>query len=190
MGMENNTEVTENSYKPLEVPEVVPGVAPVDFPEISDFLKGMKIKGSLFGFQKEDVYEKMQQLNTLYQTRAQQMREQNRGQLKQMKKQQQEEIEDIRNKMQKELTDAQEQSARELAEARAQMEKELEETRAQMQQELAQAKEAAVREAQAQSKAEVEKCHRELALVQEEMDRLIERLTLLKNKVNTVAEEK
>ena len=46
-------------YTPLEVPEVVPGVTAVDFPEISDYLKNMKLKGSLFGFQKEDVYEKM-----------------------------------------------------------------------------------------------------------------------------------
>ena len=40
-------------YTPLEVPEVVPGVTAVDYPEISDFLKNMKLKGSLFGFQKK-----------------------------------------------------------------------------------------------------------------------------------------
>jgi len=157
-----------NTYKPLEVPEVVPGMAPVDFPEISDFLKGMRIKSGLFGFQKEDVYEKMQQLNSLYQTRIQQMREQNRGQLKQMKKQQQEELEEIRSKMRKDQEAAKEQ----------------------MEQELARAKEEALKEAKKQSEEEVARCHRELAMIQEEMDRLIERLTLLKNKVNTVAEEK
>ena len=177
--MSTETNINENLTKPLEVPEVVPGAAPVDFPEISDFLKGMKIKGSLFGFQKEDVYEKMQQLNGLYQTRVQQMREQTRGQLKQMKKQQQEEREDMRSRME-----------REKEEAKAQMEKELAETKARMEQELVSAKEKAVAEAKAQSAAEVEKCHRELALIREEMERLIERLMLLKNKVNTVAEEK
>ena len=65
-------------YTPLEVPEIVPGAPAVDFPEISDFLKSMKLKGSLFGFQKEDVYEKMQKLNSMYQTRAQQLRDQAR----------------------------------------------------------------------------------------------------------------
>lgn len=53
----------------------------------------------IFGFQKEDVYEKMQQLNKMYQSRAQQMRDQNRGQLKQMRKQQQEELEDMKARL-------------------------------------------------------------------------------------------
>ena len=199
--MSTGQNINENQYTPLEVPEVVPGVAPVDFPEISDFLKSMKIKGSLFGFQKEDVYEKMQQLNGLYQTRVQQMREQNRGQLKQMKKQQQEELEDIRCKMEREkeeakaqfdqeLAEAKTQLDKELAEAKAQFEQELAQSRAQMQQELEQAKAQAVLDAKAQSKEEVDKCHRELGLIREEMDRLIDRLMLLKNKVNTAAGEK
>ena len=89
-------------YTPLEVPEIVPGAPAVDFPEISDFLKSMKLKGSLFGFQKEDVYEKMQKLNSMYQTRAQQLRDQARGQLKQMKKQNQEEAEDLRRRLEQE----------------------------------------------------------------------------------------
>ena len=88
MEMEQRQETNEVQGRMLEVPEVVPGTASVDFPEIADFLRSMKMKSGLFGFQKEDVYEKMQQLNKMYQTRAQQMREQNRGQLKQMKKQQ------------------------------------------------------------------------------------------------------
>ena len=86
-------------YKPLEVPDVVPGSTSVDFREINDFLRNMKIRSGLFGFQKEDVYEKMQKLNSLYQARAQQMRDQARGQLKQMKKQQQEELEELRGRV-------------------------------------------------------------------------------------------
>ncbi len=188
--MSTEQNINENQSVLLEVPEVVPGVAPVDFPEISDFLKGMKIKGSLFGFQKEDVYEKMQELNGLYQTRVQQMREQNRGQLKQMKKQQQEELEDIRGKMERAKEEAKAQCDKELEEAKAQFEKELAEAKMQMQQEITRAKEQAVLDAKAQSKAEVEKCHRELELIQAEMDRLIERLLFLKNKITATAEEK
>ena len=86
MSAENNV----NESKPLEVPEVVPGAAAVEFPEINDFLSRMRIRSGLFGFQKEDVFAKMQELNTLYQNRLQQMRDQTRGQLKQMKKQYQE----------------------------------------------------------------------------------------------------
>ena len=80
--------------KPLEYPEIVQDTVEVEFPEITDFVRNMKLKSGIFGFQKEDVYEKMQQLNKMYQSRAQQMRDQNRGQLKQMRKQQQEELED------------------------------------------------------------------------------------------------
>ena len=78
MEMEQRQETSEVQGRMLEVPEVVPGTASVDFPEIADFLRSMKMKSGLFGFQKEDVYEKMQQLNKMYQIRAQQMREQNR----------------------------------------------------------------------------------------------------------------
>ena len=68
MSAENNV----NESKPLEVPEVVPGAAAVEFPEINDFLSRMRIRSGLFGFQKEDVFAKMQELNTLYQNRLQQ----------------------------------------------------------------------------------------------------------------------
>ena len=74
MSAENNV----NESKPLEVPEVVPGAAAVEFPEINDFLSRMRIRSGLFGFQKEDVFAKMQELNTLYQNRLQQMRDQTR----------------------------------------------------------------------------------------------------------------
>ena len=98
MSAENNV----NESKPLEVPEVVPGAAAVEFPEINDFLSRMRIRSGLFGFQKEDVFAKMQELNTLYQNRLQQMRDQTRGQLKQMKKQYQEEAEEFRVREQQE----------------------------------------------------------------------------------------
>lgn len=167
-GMETENKAQEGvlEYKPLEVPEVVPGSANVDFPEINDFLRNMRIRTGLFGFQKEDVYEKMQKLNSLYQARAQQMRDQARGQLKQMKKQQQEEIEDLRAELEKEKAEAEAQAEK----AKAQAEKELEELRA-------------------QAEEGKESRRRELELVREEIDRLIERLSVLKNKVSE-AEEK
>ena len=86
--VEVKSEVKSEEYTPLEMPDVVPGAASVDYPEINEFLQKMKIKTGLFGYQKEDVLEKMQQLNSMYMSRAQQMRDQSRGQLKQMKKQQ------------------------------------------------------------------------------------------------------
>ncbi|MCI8597485.1 MAG: hypothetical protein HFJ10_03440, partial [Lachnospiraceae bacterium] len=102
MSAENHTEEKEMEFQPLEVPEVPAGAVSTDFPEIGDFLENMKIKGSLFGFQKEDVFLKMQQLDTMYQHRVHQMREQTRGQIKQIKKQQQEEQEEIRKHLKKE----------------------------------------------------------------------------------------
>ena len=79
MDVENKTEVKPEEEKPeevklLEMPDVVSGTVPADYPEISEFLQKMKIKTGLFGYQKEDVLEKMQQLNSLYQNRVQQMR--------------------------------------------------------------------------------------------------------------------
>lgn len=38
-----------------------------EFPAVSEFLEKMQIKKSMFGYDKEDVYLKMQQLNRLYQ---------------------------------------------------------------------------------------------------------------------------
>ena len=101
MAEENTKEVKTEEHSALEMPEVVPGMAPIDYPEISEFLQKMKIKTGLFGYQKEDVLEKMQQLNSMYQSRAQQMRDQSRGQLKQMKKQQQDEVIEIRGHFEK-----------------------------------------------------------------------------------------
>ena len=107
MEMQEKEKQDSAEYTPLEVPEVVPGVTAVDYPEISDFLKNMKLKGSLFGFQKEDVFEKMQKLNSMYQARAQQMRDQARGQLGQVKKQHQEELEALKEQLEQEKADFQ-----------------------------------------------------------------------------------
>ena len=70
MDVENKTEVKPEEEKPeevklLEMPDVVSGTVPADYPEISEFLQKMKIKTGFFGYQKEDVLEKMQQLNSL-----------------------------------------------------------------------------------------------------------------------------
>ena len=59
--MEVKSEVKSGEYTPLEMPDVVPGPAPADYPEINEFLQNMKLKTGLFGYQKEDVLEKMQQ---------------------------------------------------------------------------------------------------------------------------------
>ena len=55
MGMQEKEKQNSAEHTLLEVPEVVPGVMAVDFPEINEFLQGMKLKGSLLGFQREDV---------------------------------------------------------------------------------------------------------------------------------------
>ena len=99
--------------KPLEYPEIEQDTVEVEFPEITDFVRNMKLKSGIFGFQKEDVYEKMQQLNKMYQSRAQQMRDQNRGQLKQMRKQQQEELEDMKARLAAERAEEQQKLAEE-----------------------------------------------------------------------------
>ena len=41
--------------KPLEYPEIVQDTIEVEFPEITDFVRNMKLKSGIFGFQKEDV---------------------------------------------------------------------------------------------------------------------------------------
>ena len=89
-------------YTPLEMPDTVPGANATDFPEINEFLKNMKLRGSMFGFQKEDVYEKMQKMNSMYQSRFQQLRDQLRGQLKQIRRQQQEELAGLKEGFEKE----------------------------------------------------------------------------------------
>ena len=134
----------KQSGKRLEYPEIVQDTVEVEFPEITDFVRNMKLKSGIFGFQKEDVYEKMQQLNKMYQSRAQQMRDQNRGQLKQMRRQQQEEIEDMKARLAAER--AQEQQK--LAEEREKQEAERAELQAQMEKERAELKEQAEKEQQ------------------------------------------
>ena len=59
-----------------------------------------------------------------------------------------------------------------------------------MQEELAEARISIRREQEAKNQEEREKHNRELVMIREEMERLIERMTLLRNKVDTVSEEK
>lgn len=184
MGTETITEgkVEEKrntEYRPLEVPEVVLNVPATDFPEITDFLKRMRLKNSMFGFQKEDVYAKMQQLNSLYETRIQQLREQTRGQLKQIKKQQQEDLEERNRK-------AQEEYRSELEEANR---RELEKYKQELEEANKREQEQYRRELEEKDREAAERHRRELAMVREEMDRLIERLTQLRNKMYSVSEE-
>ena len=167
MEMEQRQETSEVQGRMLEVPEVVPGTASVDFPEIADFLRSMKMKSGLFGFQKEDVYEKMQQLNKMYQTRAQQMRDQNRGQLKQLRKQQQEELEDMKARLSAEQKEAYDRMQEQIAAARVEIRREMQE--------------------QMQEKADKQK--RELTMISEELERLNERFLLLKTRIGELAEQ-
>lgn len=160
--------------KPLEYPEIVQDTVEVEFPEITDFVRNMKLKSGIFGFQKEDVYEKMQQLNKMYQSRAQQMRDQNRGQLKQMRRQQQEEIEDMKARLAAER--AQEQQK--LAEEREKQEAERAELQAQMEKERAELKEQAEKEQQvlkekfdAEQKEAYEKMQEQIAAARVEIRR-------------------
>ena len=122
MEAKDNIEEKSGEFEPLEMPEAVAGVVTVDYPEINEFLQKMKIKTGLFGYQKEDVLEKMQQLNSLYQSRAQQMRDQARGQLKQMKKQQQEDVIEIRSHLQKVQDEYKEKCLKEMEELKSEHE--------------------------------------------------------------------
>lgn len=73
---------------------------------------------------------------------------------------------------------------------RVETEKKLKEARQAMQEELAEARISIRREQEAKNQEEREKHNRELVMIREEMERLIERMTLLRNKVDTVSEEK
>lgn len=165
-----------SEYRPLEVPEVIPGAAPADFPEISDYLKNMRLKNSLFGFQKEDVYAKMQELNRMYQNRTRQLREQTKGQLRQMKRQHQEDVERLREELENRLK----------AEIQAEMEAELERR---LEAELERAREEIRCKLEEERQEEMSRQRRELTLIGTELERLVERLTLLKNKVGEAAKE-
>ena len=66
-----------------------------DFPEVSDFLQKMKFRKSVFGYDKEDVMVKMQQLNSLYQERFLVLQ----GQMEQERKILREEMESQKEKM-------------------------------------------------------------------------------------------
>ena len=153
--------------KPLEYPEIVQDTIEVEFPEITDFVRNMKLKSGIFGFQKEDVYEKMQQLNKMYQSRAQQMRDQNRGQLKQLRKQQQEELEDMKARLSAEQKEAYDRMQEQIAAARVEIRREMQE--------------------QMQEKADKQK--RELTMISVELERLNERFLLLKTRIGELAEQ-
>ena len=126
MEVKDNIETKAGENGPLEMPEVVPGVASVDYPEINEFLQKMKIKTALFGYQKEDALEKMQQLNNMYQSRAQQMRDQVRGQLKQMKKQQQEDVIELRGHLQRAQDEFKEECQKEIEDLKTEHETKME----------------------------------------------------------------
>lgn len=203
---------TEKQYNFLEVPEVVPNAAPTDFPEISEYLKNMKIKGSLFGFQKEDVYTKMQELNQLYQQRVQQMREQSKGQIRQMHRQHQEELDAVGSLHEQEKTELEtalaertgEREALETALAeRTQELQELQELKGQLEavlaekeQELAKMKEELVH-AKIQIREDLERTNRQAAEkrrqgllgIRDDLSRMVEHLGQLKGRVGGVARE-
>ena len=175
--------------KPLEYPEIVQDTVEVEFPEITDFVRNMKLKSGIFGFQKEDVYEKMQQLNKMYQSRAQQMRDQNRGQLKQMRKQQQEELEDMKARLAAERAEEQQKLAEEQQAMKEKVDAEQKEAYEKMQEQIAAARIEIRREMQAQMDEKTAQQKRELTMISEELERLNERFLLLKTRIVELAEQ-
>ncbi len=175
--------------KPLEYPEIVQDTVEVEFPEITDFVRNMKLKSGIFGFQKEDVYEKMQQLNKMYQSRAQQMRDQNRGQLKQMRRQQQEEIEDMKARLAAERAQEQQKLAEEQQAMKEKFDAEQKEAYEKMQEQIAAARVEIRREMQAQMQEKADQQKRELTMISEELERLNERFLLLKTRIGELAEQ-
>lgn len=194
---------TENQDKFLEVPEVVPNAAPVDFPEISDYLKNMKIRGSLFGFQKEDVYAKMQELNRLYQERMQQLREQGKGQIRQIRRQQQEELEAMRSlhrQEKEELEAALAGKMQELEAARVQAEQDLEQEklikkqeidalRAKMEEGLTLARIQIREEQELKNREAAEKKRQGLLGIREDLSRMVDHLAQLRGRISSAAGE-
>ena len=89
-----------------------------------------------------------------------------------------------------EAENVQARAEREVELVRVETEKKLKEARQAMQEELAEARISIRREQEAKNQEEREKHNRELVMIREEMERLIERMTLLRNKVDTVSEEK
>lgn len=175
--------------KPLEYPEIVQDTIEVEFPEITDFVRNMKLKSGIFGFQKEDVYEKMQQLNKMYQSRAQQMRDQNRGQLKQLRKQQQEELEDMKARLAAEREQEQQQIVEERQAMKEKFDAEQKEAYDRMQEQVAAARVEIRREMQDQMQEKADRQKRELLMISEELERLNERFLLLKTRIGELAEQ-
>ena len=175
--------------KPLEYPEIVQDTVEVEFPEITDFVRNMKLKSGIFGFQKEDVYEKMQQLNKMYQSRAQQMRDQHRGQLKQLRKQQQEELEDMKARLAAERAEEQQKLAEEQQAMKEKFDVEQKEAYEKLQEQIAAARIEIRREMQAQMDEKTAQQKRELTMISEELERLNERFLLLKTRIVELAEQ-
>lgn len=166
-----------------------------DFPEVSEFLQKMQIRKSLFGYEKEDVLIKMQQLNRLYQDRLLVLK----GQMEQEKKAAKAESERIRQ-------EAQEQAdlLRDLARTEAEQ---LKQEALQLQQEARQEAEKIQREMQEQHDQLVEQIRKEerekiladlkeqqalhqkeLALLGEELGRASEQMQRLKSHVAQMTE--
>lgn len=89
-----------------------------EFPEVSEFLQKMQIRKSVFGYDKEDVMLKMQQLNRLYQERMLMVK----GQLEQERGKAKEEMDRIRAQAEEEAAQIRALAQADAEELRRQME--------------------------------------------------------------------
>ena len=150
----------------------------IEFPEASEFLQKMQIRRGVFGYDKEDVMIKMQQLNRLYQDRLLILK----GQMEQERQAAREEIRRVQIEAKAEAEHLK-QEARAEAE---QMQKEMEEQREAMVEQIRQEERAKLL-AKVQGKR---KEHRkELGLLEEDLNRAAEQLQGLKGHVGQMIAE-
>lgn len=139
----------------------------MDFPEVSEFLEHMQLRKGLFGYEKEDVLSKMQQLNRLYQDR-----------LLVMKGQMEQESRNVREEAEKERQAAREEAEQIRREAREQLEQQREQIRLEERQAIL-----------AELEEQRETHRKELALLSDELARAAEQLQGLRGHIGQMTEK-
>lgn len=162
-----------------------------EFPQVSEFLEKMQIKKSMFGYDKEDVYLKMQQLNRLYQEQLFWIKgqvEAARTEAEQMRR----EAEEIREKALKQAEQMRQETLKEAEQMRQEAAEEAERLKTEARQKIEEMKEQ-IRETERASLArELEEknsvLRKELGLLEEEMNRSVVQLNGLRDRVNRMTE--
>lgn len=150
----------------------------LEFPEVRDFLAGMKVKKGLFGYDKEDVLQKMQQLDRMYRERLLLLK----GRLEEEKRVVREELEQERGN----AAEYSENIKREAEIYAEQLRREAQEEREELREELRR-EERAILLAEL---AEERKTHqKELSLLDEELNRTAGQIKELQARVKKMAEE-